>query len=201
MANDLMTKERLVDLLRPAMSENVEKFSSQKSDKALQAEAEIAKIESLLSGMAEDSPARAELERATQTLAYDPSDDRKSRLRDAAIAVVTICNELGVPVEVKKPKAAPAATGGATAPADKAAGGKRRRTSPAEIERLAVTVRKALPPASTSDARCKTIEDIAGDTGLSKDAVRSALSKLKREGDAVSNGFRGPRGGWRKAPV
>lgn len=201
MANDVMSKERLVDLLRPEMGDRIEKFASQKSDKALEAEAEIAKIESLKSTLGEGSPALAELDRAVQALAYNPADDRKARLRDAAIAVVAICNELGVPVEVKKPRVSAASSQAPAAPAAKPAGGKRRRTSPAEIERLSQLVRKALPPASTSDARCKTIEDITADTGLSKDEVRSALSKLKREGDAESNGFRGPRGGWRKAPV
>ncbi|MEM1208880.1 MAG: hypothetical protein AAGI54_06380 [Planctomycetota bacterium] len=200
MASGVMTKERLVDLLRPAMSDSIEKFASQKSDKALEAEAEIAKIESLKSTLGEGSPALAELDKAVAALAYDPADDRKARLRDAAIAVATICNQLGVPIEVKKPRVPAAATTTAE-PAAKPATGKRRRTSPAEIERLSQLVRKSLPPASTSDARCKTIEDITSDTGLSKDEVRSALSKLKRDGDAESNGFRGPRGGWRKAAV
>ncbi|MEM6333794.1 MAG: hypothetical protein AAF823_10700 [Planctomycetota bacterium] len=202
MSTDQLTKERLIDLLRPVMTEPIETYASQKSDKALEAEAEVAKIEQLKEQLGADSPAVKALEEAISTLAFDPNDDRKARLRDAAVAVVAICNELKVPVEVKRPKPAPGTVASpAAAPAAAEKPKKRKRTPPAEIERLALLVRKALPPASTSDARCKTIEQISDETGVSKDEVRSALSKLKREGDAESNGFRGPRGGWRKAPA
>jgi len=205
MAQDALTKERLVDLLRPAMKDPIDQYAAQKSAAATKAEADRAELEKVKAQLGADSPAAAELDRAIKSLEHDPGTDRKARLREAAIAVVAVCNELGVPVEVKKPRSATgsgaASTASLSAEEGKKSGGKRKRTSPAEIERLSQLVRKSLPPASTSDARCKTIEDITNETGLSKDEVRSALSKLKREGDAESNGFRGPRGGWRKAAV
>jgi hypothetical protein len=205
MGESTLTKERLVDLLMPAMKQPIEQFAAQKSEAATKAESEIAEINKLKATLGQDSPAVAELNNAIKTLEHNPDTDRKARLRDAAIAVVTVCNGLGVPVEVKKPKANPGSangTGGdAAEPAGRSSKNRRKRLSSAEIDRFGQLVLKALPPASTSDARCKSIEAISDDTGLSKDEVRSALNKLKREGDAETNGSRGPKGGWRKAAV
>ncbi len=198
-----MTKEQLIDSLSKTITPLVDQFASQPSPAARQAEEERAKLEqqrtSLAKALEEGSPAynaaAAAIEEQLKGLKVDDRTQRKQNLQLAAEAVVVVANMLRVPVKLRDTgsNAAKPASASASASATGGGGGKRTRKSNAQMEQETNAVLKALPGASRGFV---SKADIADKVGFDPS---SALLKLKREGDAESNGVRGAGGGWRKA--
>ncbi|MEM6504037.1 MAG: hypothetical protein AAF711_01075 [Planctomycetota bacterium] len=186
-----MTKETLIEQLTGAIRSLVDRYKAQKSEAALKVEAEQAKLEKLRDELGEDSPAYAGLEKVIAGLGYDPGADEKRRLQEASLALVAAANAVGLKVALRK--VAGRSGSGSTS------GGTRTRMSSAALEEASEKIHKVLPPANTGDDNCKPIGAIAEESGFDPAVVRSALSKLKRDGWAESNGRRGQAGGWRKA--
>ncbi len=76
--------------------------------------------------------------------------------------------------------------------ARRAAGSRLRRSADA-VEKAAEQVKDTL-----EDAVYYTRSEIAEKTDMAEDLLRSALARLKREGEIESNGERGVRGAYRK---
>ena len=177
-----MRKENLAETLRPQFTKVIGEFLNQKSEKALAAEAEGAKLKSMLDAMDERSPARAGIETAIESL--DTGDDTfvRERREEAAFAVIMLCNELRLPVQLKprKPKpAAAAVNGSAPAPAK----GTRRRLDKNERERFEKAVLKVLKGGKSLNR-----SEIIDLTGMEGPMYTAVTRTLKNEGDIVTEG-------------
>ena len=195
-----MTKEQLIDALHKALQGPVEEFSAQPSPAAAAAETQRTQLEAdrenLKKVLGEDSPAFGPavtaIDEQLKSLKIDERTQRKQNLQLVAEALIVVSNMLRVPIKLKdtgpvptKPQAAKTASGDAPTKT-------RTRKSSEEMERESNAVLRALPGASRPYI---SKGDIADKVGFDPS---SALLKLKREGDAESNGVRGAGGGWRK---
>ncbi len=197
-----MTKEHLIDTLSKTLTPIVEEFAAQPSPAALKAGEDRDKLEqqraNLGRALEEGSPAynaaAAAIDEQLKGLKIDDRTQRKQNLQLVAEATVVVANMLRVPLKLKdtSPPASAAAAKTAT-PGSPAAPGKRTRKSTAQMEQEARAVYKALPGASRDFIAKGEIADKVGFD------PSSALLKLKRDGEAESNGVRGAGGGWRKA--
>ncbi len=79
--------------------------------------------------------------------------------------------------------------------ARRAAGSRMRRSAKA-VEEAADRVKDAL-----EDAVYYTKSEIAEKTDMAEDLLKSAIARLKREGEIESNGERGVRGAYRRKPA
>lgn len=110
---------------------------------------------------------------------------RARRLREVAEAVVIATNNMHLPLMLKKAGKASGSTGGG-----------HNRMSSADMGKACSAVVKALPSKS---GKYLPKGEIAKKAKLDGATVTAALGKLKRDGEAASNGMRGQAGGWRKA--
>lgn len=192
-----MTKEQLSDKLRAAISPLIEDFSAQPSPGSSANEEKRKEIEErreiLRKGLGEDDPAyRAAsdvLNQALDGLKLSESQQRKENLRIAAEALIHVTNTLRMPMKLKTK--AESGLGAASKAGTSTDGRRFRKTAKALAEETAA-VMKILP---RSNAGYMSKGEINEKVGF--DAT-SALLKLKREGEANSNGRRGSGGGWRK---
>jgi hypothetical protein len=193
-----VNKEQLGTDLLKKLEPMVEQFASQPSPRALEAREKLAEIEEKKAGAAKllgegtaayKAAVRA-LEEDEKACKVNESFQRKQNLQLFAEALVYVCNHLRVPVKLKD-------AGGPTQSAGKSSGGsgggKRTRKTAEAMQQESDAVLKALPSASGKYVSKADIE-----TKVGFDPT-SALLKLKRDGDAESNGMRGSAGGWRKA--
>ncbi len=194
-----MTKEQLIDQLHQAIAPTIEKFAAQPSPEAAQFDDHRKKLEKQKAdaskvfdeGSAAYNAAINAIDEELKGLKVDDRTQRKQNLQLAAEAMVTVGNMLRVPLKLRD-------TGKITAKAGKwtgssGGGGKRTRKTNEQMEQETQQVLKALP-GSKKDFVSKS--EIAGKVGFDP---QSALLKLKREGEAESNGVRGAGGGWRRA--
>lgn len=198
-----MTKEQLSDALLRALQGPVEEFASQPSPAAKEAATKRAKLEAdrekLAKVLGEDSPgygpAVEAIDSQLKSLKIDDRTQRKQNLQLVAEALIFVTNTLRIPVKLKDtgPARAPAATAAARATDGTASTKPRTRRSPEAMQREAAAVLRVLPGAGRAFI---SKGEIAEKVGFDP---QSALLKLKREGDAQSNGVRGAGGGWRKA--
>lgn len=192
----MATKEQLGDRILKSIQKDVEAFIAQPSPEAEQAQREFDALEdqkkTAEKALGTDSAAyKAALKAIEKEQAKLDTEDKKGQQNNrkhAAWAIVYVANHLKLPVMLKK--AALGERGGA---------GARMRMSNAELADVAETVLADLPPKSTKDENCKRLTEIGESTNLDSDTIKRALSKLKRDGKATSNGIRGGGGGWRKA--
>lgn len=176
-----MRKENLAEALRPQFSKKMGEFLSLKSEKAIAAEAEVAKLKSTLEAMADQSPARAGIEAAIESLNTGDDAYERERREEAAFAVIMLCNELRLPVQLKprKPKAVKSTEGGAPG----AAKGKRRRLDKGERERFEKAVVKLLKGGKSLNRT-----EIIDLTGMDGPMYTAVTRTLKNEGDIVTEG-------------
>ncbi|BAM02749.1 hypothetical protein [Phycisphaera mikurensis] len=190
-----MTKEQLSDKIRAALTPLVEDFVAQPSPGANATEEQRVAIErrrqSVRESLGEDDPAYKAasevLDESLRNLSVSNASQKKENLRLVAEALVVVTNGLRVPVKLK-----PKGETRSSAAAQKTDGRRNRKSSETLAEETAAVL-KALPRAS---AAFVPKSDITEKVGFDP---TSALLKLKREGNAVSNGRRGAGGGWRKA--
>lgn len=178
-----MRKENLAETLRPQFTKKMGEFLSLKSEKAIAAEAEIAKLKTMLDGMGDKSPARAGIEAAIESLNTGDDEFERERREEAAFAVIMLCNELRLPVQLKprKPKAAKAAS--ATGGASSATKGKRRRLDKGERERFEKAVVKVLKGGKSLNRT-----EIIDLTGMDGPMYTAVTRTLKNEGDIITEG-------------
>lgn len=178
-----MRKENLAEILRPHFTKAIGEFLNQKSEKAIAAEAEVTKLQTMLDGMGEKSPARAGIESAIESLDTGDQEFVRERKEEAAFALIMLCNELRLPVQLKprKPKPAKVATAGGSAPA--AVKGKRRRLDKGERERFEKAVLKVLKGGKSLNR-----SEIIDLTGMDGPMYTAVTRTLKTEGDIVTEG-------------
>ncbi len=192
-----MTKEQFGTDLMKKLQPMVEQFVSQPSPRALEAREKLAEIESKKAGLAkvlgDGSPAYKAavrvLEDEEKNSRVNESFQRKQNLQLVAEAMIYVANELRIPLRLKD-------SGGPSAPASKGkvgSTGKRFRKTAESMKQESDTVLKALP---ASNGKFVSKIDLQEKLGFDP---TSALLKLKRDGEAASNGMRGTAGGWRKA--
>jgi len=177
-----MRKENLAEILRPHFTKAIGEFLNQKSEKAIAAEAEVAKLQTMLDGMGEKSPARAGIESAIESLDTGDQEFVRERKEEAAFAIIMLCNEMRLPVQLKprKPKPAKTVTANGTAPAAK---GKRRRLDKGERERFEKAVLKVLKGGKSLNR-----SEIIDLTGMDGPMYTAVTRTLKTEGDIVTEG-------------
>lgn len=188
-----MTKEQLVDRIRQALSYELRSFLEQMTSEEQAYQAQIANA----TAQAEAAPfpeiAKAWKEKAKDLQANKP-DLSAGRRQEAALALKVVANEFRLPLELR-----PSAT--ETTKSAKGAGkgvqaakesGKRMKRS--DMQKLLAAVIAALP----ADGAWARISELAEKAGASTGDVRSALLRLKREGQAQSNGRKGLAGAWKR---
>lgn len=155
---------------------------NQKSEKAVAAEAEVAKLQAMLDGMGDKSPARAGIEAAIESLDTGDAEFVRERKEEAAFAVIMLCNEMRLPVQLKprKPKAPKAVSASGTPSATK---GKRRRLDKGERERFETAVLKVLKGGKSLNR-----SEIIDLTGMDGPMYTAVTRTLKTEGDIVTEG-------------
>lgn len=190
------TKEQLADRLVKAMKKDLEAFIGQQSPEAAEAKAAYEELEkqkaAAAKALGEDSAAYAgavkAIEKEQSKLDTDDKKGEANNRKHAALALVIAAREFKLPVALRK---SATSSGSGT--------GSRSRMSTKELADACEVVLKALPAKSVPDDKCKSIGELADATNLDANTVKSALSKMKRDGSAESNGKRGTGGGWRKA--
>ena len=194
-----MTKEQLSDKLQSALTPIVESFVKQASPAASAQEDQRKAIEerreNARKSLGDDDEAfraaNSVLDRQLDELKVSDADQRKENRRLAAEALVHVTNNLRLPLKLKPKNAA--GTPGAGGKAGTANDGRRNRKSGEVLAREVAAVVKALPRAASAFVPKSDITEKVGFDPT------SALLKLKRTGEAVSNGRRGAGGGWRRA--
>lgn len=192
----MMTKTQLAEKLRSALEPILTDFVAQPSPGASANEEQRKAIEqrreNARKSMGEDDPAFQAASKVYDEeldgLKVSSAQQHQENRRLAAEALVAVTKELRVPVKLKKKSE----SGGPGGRAGTALDGRRNRKSPETLEKEMAAVLKALPRASASFV---PKSDIAAKVNFDP---TSALLKLKRLGDAASNGRRGTGGGWRK---
>lgn len=193
-----MNKEQLTDKLRVAISPLIEEFSAQPSPGSAANEEKRKAIEerreAVRKSLGEDDPAyRAAsdvLDQALDGLKISDAHQRKENLRIAAEALIHVTNTLRLPVKLKtKTESGLSGGGKAGTPGD----GRRFRKTAKMLAEETTAVLKALPRSGSAFMPKGEINEKVGFDST------SALLKLKREGQANSNGRRGSGGGWRRA--
>jgi len=190
------SKEQLIDRVRASLSTHLEGYLSQKTAQQQEQEAEIERIQKMIDKEPENSPTLPALKKVIEGIEHElAKPGMKSPLRrDAALAVLAVCNEHRLPLQFKQdPAAQPAA---AAKPVKQK--GERKRIPKEEMEQACVAIMKVLPPADTPDHLCMAKSRVAEKCDLDPKTTSSALIKLNRDGQATSNGIRGAGGGWRK---
>ena len=193
-----MTKTQLIDKLRSAVEPILTDFVAQPSPGASANEEQRKAIEqrreNARKSMGDDDPgfqaASKVYDDELDGLKVSTSQQKKENQRLAAEALVAVTNELRIPVKLKKKSES-----GAAAPKGRAGterDGRKNRKSPETLEKEVAAVLKALPRATAGFVPKSEITKKVGFDPT------SALLKLKRLGDAASNGRRGTGGGWRK---
>ncbi|MCH7490030.1 MAG: hypothetical protein IID05_04970 [Gemmatimonadetes bacterium] len=115
----------------------------------------------------------------------DTASLKKKRIQEVSQALVMACNNLRLPVSVKKAKRSGGSSDGSVG-----------RLPRAELEAACQKILKTLPSKS---GKYLNGAEVAKNVDLTPVVLRSALSKLKRDGLAVTNGKKGMAGGYRKA--
>lgn len=196
-----MTKEHLIDALSKTLTPIIEEFAAQPSPAAQLADEKREKLESqranLGKALEEGSPAYnaavSAIDEELKGLKIDDRTQRKQNLQLAAEAMVVVTNTLRVPLKLKDVNPPASSSAKASAAGSTTPTGKRARKSTAQMEEETRAVYKALPGASRDFVSKGFVADKVGFD------PSSALLKLKRDGEAESNGVRGAGGGWRKA--
>ena len=194
MATTALSKEQLIDRLRSAIGTHLTTYLDQKTTHQVEQEKEIERIQKLIAKEPENSPTLPALKDVVQKIQAElsrPAINMPLR-REAALAVLTVCNEHRLPLQFKQdPAAQPAAA--STRPR-----AERKRLPREEMQKACTAIMKILPPADTLDHLCMAKSRVAEKCDLDAKTASSALIKLNRDGLATSNGIRGAGGGWRK---
>lgn len=195
MATPRLSKEQLSDRLSTAIGSHLETFVAQKSDDQIKQEAEIQRLEKVLDKEPEGSTVAPMIRSAIDRLREEldkPSANEPMR-KEAALAVLVVCNAYRLPLQLKQ--ALPAA---AQADAPTRTRKNRKRITREELDGACESILAILPPSDTADHHCMSKIRIAEKTDLDAKTVSSALARLNRKETATSNGIRGAGGGWRK---
>lgn len=115
----------------------------------------------------------------------DTTELKKKRVQEVSEAVVMACNSMRLSVSLKKAKHYSGSSNGSV-----------QRLPKAELDEACKKILKTLPPKS---GKYMNGAEVAKIVDLTPVVLRSALSKLKRDGLTVSNGRKGMAGGYRKA--
>jgi len=158
--------------IEKALKPAVEGYTAQTPEADSKVKADIKKLEDALA-------------KKIARLAPDPAELKRQRLAEVAEAVVIACNNLRLPVQLKKMK-----------PAKGSAAASGGRMTKADMEATCKVIMGALPPKS---GKYIGKAEIASKTKIDPARVNAALQKLKRDGEAANNGVRGQAAGWRKA--
>ncbi|XAM00525.1 hypothetical protein OT109_03875 [Phycisphaeraceae bacterium D3-23] len=196
MATATLPKEQLIDRLRTALGPQLTTFLAQKTPHQVEQEKEIERIEKMIAKEPASSPTLPALEKVVEDIRQElarPGINMPLR-RDAALAVLAVCNEHRLPLQFKQDQ--PAKPAEAAKPAQTK--GTRKRVPREEMQAACTEIMKVLPPADTPDHLCMAKSRVAEKCDLDPKTASSALIKLNREGKATSNGIRGAGGGWRK---
>ncbi|MEE9404624.1 MAG: hypothetical protein V3V20_07010 [Algisphaera sp.] len=176
-----MRKESLAEVLRNPFTKAMTEFLSTKSEKALAADKEIKKLEITRDSLSADSPARVGIEQAIESLNAGDDELARERREEAAFAVIMLCNELRLPVQLKtkapKPLKAVVVSG------QPVVRGKRRRLDKRareEAEKALLKVLKGGKPFTRSE--------IIERTGMDGPMYTAVTRILKNEGDIVTVG-------------
>lgn len=196
MAAATLSKEQLIDRIRTAVAPQLETYLAQKTTHQQEQEKEIERIQKLIAKEPANSPTLPALQRVIETIQNElskPGINLPLR-RDAALAVLAVCNEHRLPLQFKQDAIAqPAAAAKPTR-----GKGERKRLPREEMQKACEAIMKVLPPKDTPDHLCMAKSRVAEKCDLDAKTTSSALIKLNRDGKATSNGIRGAGGGWRK---
>ena len=132
-----------------------------------------------------DSSEGKRLAKMKAKIVPDTKKLRAQRKREVAEAVIIATNSMHLPLMLKKAGKSSGPTGGG-----------HNRMSSADMGQACSAVLKALPPKSGTYI---SKGDVAKKAKMDGATVTAVLGKLKRDGEAASNGMRGQAGGWRKA--
>ncbi len=168
-----MTKEQLSERIDSAISGMIKDFLSQPSPESIQAEKDFKALEEqkqAARALGEDSAAykaaAKEIEKQQKALDQSDAKGQQTNRRQAAWAVVHVCNTLRVPVALKK--AAPV-SGGNGAPAETRSRGRRPKEQ-IEQERAAIL--------GAMSKKRQSPQEIAEKADLDLDSVRSDLDAM-----------------------
>lgn len=196
MANATLPKEQLIDRLRSALEPHLKAYLAQKTPHQQEQEKEIERIEKVISKEPANSPTLPPLQKVVEDIRAElsrPGINMPLR-RDAALAVLAVCNEHRLPLQFKQDQ--PAKPQVVAKPTQTK--GNRKRVPREEMQAACAAIMKVLPPKDTPDHLCMAKSRVAEKCDLDPKTASSALIKLNREGQATSNGIRGAGGGWRK---
>lgn len=171
--------------IEKALKPAVEGYTAQTPEADSKVKADIKKLEDALEICGATTPTGKALAKKIARLAPDPAELKRQRLAEVAEAVVIACNNLRLPVQLKKMK-----------PAKGSAAASGGRMTKADMEATCKVIMGALPPKS---GKYIGKAEIASKTKIDPARVNAALQKLKRDGEAANNGVRGQAAGWRKA--
>ncbi|MEM9416428.1 MAG: hypothetical protein AAGA29_13270 [Planctomycetota bacterium] len=196
MATATLSKEQLIDRLRTALGPQLTTYLAQKTQHQMEQEKEIDRIEKMIAKEPASSPTLPALRKVVEEIKQDlsrPGINMPLR-RDAALAVLAVCNEHRLPLQLKQDQ--PAKPAAVAKPS--LTKGNRKRVPREEMQAACEQIMKVLPPSDTPDHLCMAKSRVAEKCGIDPKTASSALVKLNREGKATSNGIRGAGGGWRK---
>jgi len=194
MATPRLTKEQLSDRLGTAMNSHLEAFVAQKSDDQIAKEAEIERLEKMITKEPAGSSVAPMLKMAVDKLKaeLDTPGLKEPMRKEAALAVLIVCNAYRLPLQLKQDQPAAAQSAAPTRRKN------RKRITREELDDACDAIMGILPPKDTADHHCMSKIRIAEKTDLDAKTVSSALARLNRQETATSNGIRGAGGGWRK---
>ena len=166
-------ESRIVDAVRPILEE----FRAQPSEAEAKHAAALDTVRASIEA-ADDPVVKRALKMGLAKLEKD-GPEKEDRSADEAKAWNAAARRVGITTRVGRARTA---------------AGNRVRRSRKAVEDAAEKVRDTL-----EDAVFMTKSEIAEKTDLAEGMLKSAIARLKREGEIESNGQRGRAGGWRKA--
>lgn len=145
-------------------------------------------LEAAIQAVGPDTQEGKAIAKQKARLEPDVSSLKKKRIQEVSEAIVMACNNHRLAVMAKKVKRAGAPSGGGGA-----TGG---RLPKDELEAACQAVLKVIPPKS---GKYMNGAEVAEKAKIDPAVAKSALGKLKRDERIESNGFKGKKGGYRKA--
>jgi len=190
-----LSKEQLIDRLRKDLTSHLDLFLSQKTTEQAEKEAQIDGLNKTIASMSEGSPGVPALQAVIANIQaeLDKPGINEPLRKEAAIALIAVCNDFRLPLQLKQAQPAQA-----IAQPTKSSRGTRKRLPKEDMQLACDAIIVILPPSDTPDHLCMAKGRVADKTDLDAKTVSSALIRLNRQGLATSNGIRGAGGGWRK---
>lgn len=180
------TQSAMINAFKKALEKPVEGYLKQVPEIPSDIKKEMDDLEKAFQLVGSDTPAGKAIQKQLQKVTPDTSKQQKIRAGEVAAALVAACNELRVPIQVKKSKRASGASGGSGS-----------RLTKDQMESACEAVLKVLPSkgAKTFMNGAEVMEQVK----LDNDVVKKALAKLKRDEVITTNGIKGKKGGYKKA--